>query len=313
MKKHHYNGKLLTVSELCALSPIGLSPQALRFRLARGWPMNRALSEPLATRGDSGRKGARKANQPRARKIALDGRIQTVAEVAQMAGISRQTASERIRRGWSPRDAISKPTRPISNNLKPKPNNQTMSATEPKMDNGREPAGSLRPKWLTLPNAAIYSSLSERFLEDLAKSGQVVSSHVIQKGKTRGRVLLSVESLDALILAGVDREPVKLAVNEKKADKRLVAEKADQAAQESKSQKEAHVPSEQSPELIDRAEAARRLSLSVRTLDELIASGDLSVVRIGRTVRIRPSTIVRFVESRETNGRRNNPNRKARP
>jgi excisionase family DNA binding protein len=58
------------------------------------------------------------------------------------------------------------------------------------------------------------------------------------------------------------------------------------------------------PELIDRHEAARRLSLSVRTIDELIASGDLSVVRIGRTVRIRPSAIAYFVEARETRGRR---------
>lgn len=58
------------------------------------------------------------------------------------------------------------------------------------------------------------------------------------------------------------------------------------------------------PDLIDRPEAARRLSVSVRTLDELISTGDLSVVRIGRTVRIRPSAIAYFVEARETRGSR---------
>lgn len=119
MKKHRYNGKLLTVSELCAISPLDLSPQALRFRLNRGWSMNRALREPLASRGESGRKGAKEANQPRARKFARNGDVATVAELAREAGISRQTASERIRRGWSPNDAVTKPVRPIRKRRKP--------------------------------------------------------------------------------------------------------------------------------------------------------------------------------------------------
>lgn len=84
---------------------------------------------------------------------------------------------------------------------------------QPKGPEGTVLRSPLAPKWLTLPMAAKYASLSERFLEDLAKTGQVATSHVIQNGKTRGRVLVSVESIDALILAGTGRDPVKLEMN----------------------------------------------------------------------------------------------------
>lgn len=52
--------------------------------------------------------------------------------------------------------------------------------------------------------------------------------------------------------------------------------------------------------LLTRQESAARLSQSVRTIDNLIASGDLPVVRIGRSIRIRPSAIDYFIEARES-------------
>jgi excisionase family DNA binding protein len=48
--------------------------------------------------------------------------------------------------------------------------------------------------------------------------------------------------------------------------------------------------------LITRIEAAKLLSISVRSLDSKIASGDIPVVRIGRSVRIRPEALERFVD-----------------
>jgi excisionase family DNA binding protein len=56
--------------------------------------------------------------------------------------------------------------------------------------------------------------------------------------------------------------------------------------------------------LIDRRAAATALNVSLRTVDELIHSGDLPVVRLGRAVRIRPSAIDYLIEAREV---RNNP------
>lgn len=41
------------------------------------------------------------------------------------------------------------------------------------------------------------------------------------------------------------------------------------------------------------------MSLSLRTLDELMASGLLPIVRIGRSVRLRRETIVKFIEDNE--------------
>ena len=53
-------------------------------------------------------------------------------------------------------------------------------------------------------------------------------------------------------------------------------------------------------QLLNRAEAAEALALSVRMIDELVKSGDLPVVRIGRSVRIRPSALDYFIEARES-------------
>ncbi len=52
--------------------------------------------------------------------------------------------------------------------------------------------------------------------------------------------------------------------------------------------------------LLTRQESAERLRQSVRTVDKLIESGELPVVRIGRSIRIRPSAIEYFIEARES-------------
>jgi len=52
--------------------------------------------------------------------------------------------------------------------------------------------------------------------------------------------------------------------------------------------------------LLTRQESAERLNQSVRTIDNLIAAGELQVVRIGRSIRIRPSAIEYFIEARES-------------
>ena len=60
--------------------------------------------------------------------------------------------------------------------------------------------------------------------------------------------------------------------------------------------------------LLNRKDAGTLLAVSLRTIDELIQTGDLPVVRLGRSVRIRPSALDYLIEARET---RANP-RKAR-
>ncbi len=64
--------------------------------------------------------------------------------------------------------------------------------------------------------------------------------------------------------------------------------------------------SEGIPPLLTRPQAARVLSVGLRTLDHLLASGDLPVVRIRGAVRIRYSAIESFLDARES---RQNPKR----
>lgn len=68
-------------------------------------------------------------------------------------------------------------------------------------------------KWMNYQVAAHYSGLSAALIEDLALSGEIVSSNVIRAGATRGRRLISRESLDAFIEAGIHRAKAELAMN----------------------------------------------------------------------------------------------------
>lgn len=50
------------------------------------------------------------------------------------------------------------------------------------------------------------------------------------------------------------------------------------------------------PQLLTRKEVAELLSISLRHLDTLVASGEIVPVRIGRSVRFRPKSIKDFIE-----------------
>lgn len=54
--------------------------------------------------------------------------------------------------------------------------------------------------------------------------------------------------------------------------------------------------------LYSRREAAATLSLGVRTLDELILSGSIPAVRVGRRVLIAREALLRFVDQKQSRG-----------
>lgn len=70
----------------------------------------------------------------------------------------------------------------------------------------------ITPRWLGYEQAAIYSGLGIRVLQNHAKAGFIRSSNACAPGSTRGRRLIDRESLDAFIEAGVGKTAV-LAMN----------------------------------------------------------------------------------------------------
>ena len=62
---------------------------------------------------------------------------------------------------------------------------------------------SITPRWLNLADAGVYSGLGSRVLETYGKLGILVVSKVRRPGAVRGKTLVMRESLDALILAGL--------------------------------------------------------------------------------------------------------------
>lgn len=62
--------------------------------------------------------------------------------------------------------------------------------------------------------------------------------------------------------------------------------------------------SDDSDVLLTRQEAADRLRVSTRTLDDLEASGRLQAVRIGRRVLYHPETLDAFIRQQSREGRR---------
>ena len=73
-----------------------------------------------------------------------------------------------------------------------------------------------------------------------------------------------------------------------------------------------HITSERNPQthtahstrLLTRQEVADALATCLRTVDDAIASGSLEIVKIGRAVRIKESSLNEFIEARVT---RRNP------
>jgi excisionase family DNA binding protein len=64
------------------------------------------------------------------------------------------------------------------------------------------------------------------------------------------------------------------------------------------------VPRGQSERLLTMKDAAERLGVAEETARELGRRGDLPIVQIGRSRRVRESAIERFVETRERGGQR---------
>ena len=63
-------------------------------------------------------------------------------------------------------------------------------------------------------------------------------------------------------------------------------------------------PAQDSDTLLTREEAAERLRISVRTLDDLEASGRLQAIRIGRRVLYHPETLDAFIRQQSREGSR---------
>jgi excisionase family DNA binding protein len=53
--------------------------------------------------------------------------------------------------------------------------------------------------------------------------------------------------------------------------------------------------------LLTRQEAANAMRISLRTLDQIVASNELKVVKIGRAIRVRRGTLESFIAAREGN------------
>ena len=61
----------------------------------------------------------------------------------------------------------------------------------------------IKPRWATYPDAARFSGLSTRLLEDLVKEGLVISSLARRPGRARGIRLLDLRSLQGYIESGI--------------------------------------------------------------------------------------------------------------
>jgi hypothetical protein len=124
--------------------------------------------------------------------------------VRQLAGIRDKAGRWAV---WAEDQA--KPKQVVANPCKPKDSPEASF---------REASVPSTPKWMAIQTAANWSGFSDRMIEELARTGQIVSSNVIQEGKSRGRRLILVESLDAFIMAGIARPPAELAMNVKRAE-----------------------------------------------------------------------------------------------
>jgi hypothetical protein len=63
----------------------------------------------------------------------------------------------------------------------------------------------IQPRWATLKDAAKYSGLSERYLQDFIRDGLIQSSLVKRTNAKRGRRLIDLWSLDECIQQGLNK------------------------------------------------------------------------------------------------------------
>ena len=104
----YYGGRGITVCEkwkdfLSFLKDMGLSPE--RHSLDR--INNDGNYEPSNCRWASS--GEHANNRRTVRKIAYNGKLYSLAEISHFHGIAPNTVNERLKRGWSLEDAVTKP------------------------------------------------------------------------------------------------------------------------------------------------------------------------------------------------------------
>jgi hypothetical protein len=75
----------------------------------------------------------------------------------------------------------------------------------------------ITPRWLSYKQAAIYSGLGARVIENHCRAGYIRTSNVCAPGCSRGRRLVDRASLDSFIEAGVGAPPAALVVNANRA------------------------------------------------------------------------------------------------
>lgn len=132
-------------------------------------------------------------------------------------------------------------------------------------------------KWMNYQVAAHYSGLSAALIEDLALSGEIVTANVVRTGATRGRRLVSRESLDAFIEAGISRPKAELAMN---ADKPKEPDQSDPAKIEAADPKRESI-------IVHRSETEKQIVALLISINDRLATLGASIS--------------------------NNPNRKGRP
>lgn len=73
----------------------------------------------------------------------------------------------------------------------------------------------IKPRWLTFQQAAVYTGVHKRTLENWERAGCFRVARVVCPGKDKGRALIDRESLDAYIERFLDDPPRDIPMNKK--------------------------------------------------------------------------------------------------
>lgn len=111
-QRYEFQGERLTLPEWSKRT--GISHTALRARLNAGWPLARALTEPVVM-GSCGKPHSHRE----ARRITFEGKTMTVREWAEATGISYQTLHARLEAHWPVSRALTTPK--VSRQHQPEP------------------------------------------------------------------------------------------------------------------------------------------------------------------------------------------------
>lgn len=87
----------------------GIPAELIIERLAQGWAIERAITEPMPAR--RGEKLPRRKPRHNERLITFAGKSQTVRQWAAETGVKRTTILYRLKQGWALRRALTEPAR----------------------------------------------------------------------------------------------------------------------------------------------------------------------------------------------------------